>query len=166
MLIYHPAFDAYHCVFRLLLITERLRSIELTKLRIVDFFYCFPAELNNVSLPAEHSGARALAKLAKNPYHGPVSVKRTFRDMEHLQHAAARFLAASQIFKHDLFEAGTIERTSVALPEKLLTAVSNVEADQDELHRYVLTNFSDIPLLGEKGLKHRTGLMEYRYDAV
>jgi hypothetical protein len=164
MLIYHPAFDAYHCVFRLLQITERLRRIEFAKLRIIDFYYCFPAELASVSLPAGHSAARALAKEARNPYHGPVSVARSFRDMESLQIAATRFLAASQIFKHEKYEVGMIERTEIPLPDNLLAAVLSAEVANDALHRYVLTSFGDIPLLGNNGLKRRTGLMEHRYD--
>jgi len=47
MLIYHPAFDAYHCVYRMTMLTQKVKELEYSKLRILDFYLCFPAEIDN-----------------------------------------------------------------------------------------------------------------------
>lgn len=48
MLIYHPAYDAYHCVFRMLLIAERVSGIEVEKARILDFYLVFPGMVKKI----------------------------------------------------------------------------------------------------------------------
>ncbi|WP_238913012.1 ABC-three component system middle component 5 [Achromobacter insolitus] len=166
MLIYHPAYDAYHCIFRSLLITGTLPTVEEAKLRILDFFLCFPAELQNVRLPVDHSGAKALAKSLKNVYHGPLSKQKAFRDMEHIQIAAFRTLAASGLLNAPELETGLIRRTGLPIPPELTSQLQNFFEKNKSLVNYLLTKLADIPLLGKDGLKHRTGLMEYRYDNV
>lgn len=166
MLIYHPAFDAYHCVFRMLAITESLRHLEYSKLRILDFYLCFPAEVAVVQLPQEHIELKKLARAAKNDYRGPVSTQRTFRDLESIQFSAARLLAASKIFDCEQLELGTTLRTNLKLPEALQANISAIRTSNDTVVEYVLTKMGEIPLAGVGGLKQRTGLMEYRYDAI
>lgn len=165
MLIYHPAYDAYHCVFRMLVITGEKRVLEFAKLRILDFFLCFPAEVANIQLPQEHAGVKKLAREAKNPYRGPVNSVRTFRDLEPIQSAAARLLSLTGIFSIADLEDGRVVRTGQAIPEFLSKLTHAEDAFSGPLDRYVVSAMSEIPLAGLGGLKHRTGLMEYRYDA-
>lgn len=165
MLIYHPAYDAYHCVFRMLAITSEKRVLEFAKLRILDFFLCFPAEVAVVQLPQEHSEIRKLARAARNPYRGPVNLARTFRDLEPIQSAAARLLGLTGIFSIAELENGRVIRTGQEIPEELKRLSDAAGAFSTPLDRYVVSAMSEIPLAGIGGLKHRTGLMEYRYDA-
>jgi hypothetical protein len=164
MLIYHPAYDAYHCIFRALLITESFRSIEVQKLRILDFYLCFPAELSKIRLPRDHSDARRMALQLKNDYHGPVSVKQVFRDMEHIQLAAFRSLAASEIFDQKSFEMGLVERTDKTLKDELKKKIDTAVERDKVVVEYLVKRLGAIPLYGSNGLKDRSGLMEYRYD--
>lgn len=166
MLIYHPAFDAYHCAFRMLAITSRHRILEFSKLRILDFYLCFPAEIAGVELPQALVGIKKLAKLEKNPYRGPVSRHRTFREMEAIQSAASRLLALTGIFSPTALEEGEVVRTGQALPQQLLGFLANSNKEQQEIAEFILSKFAEIPLHGIGGLKQRTGLMEYRYDAA
>lgn len=169
MLIYHPAFDAYHCVYRMLVITGALPTLEFAKLRILDYYMCFPAELASIQLPQEHTEIRRVARAIKNEYRGPVSAARTFRDMEPIQHAAARLLAASGVFDPRQLESGTVSRTGSALPDGLLRAQDSEPASSGlaaTASQYVLHRLSSLPLSGPGGLKHRTGLMEHRYDVA
>ena len=69
MLIYHPLYDAYHCVFRLLLIIERLENVPVATVRLLDFYVLFPARVAKIRLPAELSYGRTLANKSYNPYH-------------------------------------------------------------------------------------------------
>lgn len=169
MLIYHPAFDAYHCAFRAVVITNAIAELELAKLRIVDFYLCFPAEVANIQLPHDHTEIRKKARAIKNDYRGPLNSLRTFKEMEPIQVAAARMLAASGLFDPNELEDGVILRTSMQVPERLV-ALQDVdilaEMPGAAVRKYILNKLSRIPLAGSGGLKQRTGLMEYRYDAA
>lgn len=165
MLIYHPAYDAYHCVFRALALMNELKVVELPKLRILDFFLCFPGELKRVRLPVGHNEARKISKTEHNPYHGPVSYAQAFRDMEQIQMAAYSALAASRLVEPDEFESGLVRRTSLPIPDVLHQQIMQ-DMEGSLPFRYLTEKLAEIPLLGENGLKHRTGLMEYRYDAA
>jgi len=169
VLIYHPAFDAYHCVFRMLVVTGALPTLELAKLRILDYYMCFPAEVASIQLPQEHAEIRKVARAIKNDYRGPVSAARTFRDMEPIQHAAARLLAASGVFDSQQLELGTVLRTGSALPDDQLRAQALQPASSGPaaaVSHYVLHKLSGLPVSGPGGLKQRTGLMEHRYDVA
>jgi hypothetical protein len=166
MLIYHPAFDAYHCAFRLLTITTEHRVLEFAKLRILDYFLCFPAELVNVQLPQEHVEVKKFARSCRNPYRGPISGTRTFRDLEPIQSAAARLLALTGAFSPTELETGQVVRSGQILPDALLSAVSKGRGSDNPIAAYILSKMAEIPLQGFGGLKQRTGLMEYRYDAA
>lgn len=165
MLIYHPAYDAYHCVFRSVLLTNYLNEIEVAKLRLLDFYLTFPAELSKASLPKELSHAKKVVEPYLNRYHGPVSGLQTFKDMEHIQMSAFGTLAATEIFDADNFSKGLIKRsTSIIFPE-MQERILHFEEENKDLLNLIVKDLSSIPLLGDKGLKKRTNLMEYKYDA-
>lgn len=172
MLIYHPAFDAYHSVFRMLVVSGAVPVLELSKLRILDYYMCFPAEVSGIKLPQSHSRIRKVARAIKNDYRGPLSALRTFRDMEPIQYSGARLLAASGFFDSRQLELGTVSRTERALPEDLVQAIQSESQKSAgssrnvEVRDYVLYKLSGLPLSGPGGLKQRTGLMEHRYDVV
>lgn len=164
MLVYHPAYDAYHCVFRALLISDVQRSIEISKLRILDFYLCFPAEVRHVRLPREHAAAKRQATSLINVYHGPVNSMQAFRDLEHIQAAAVKTLAASGIFDAEALSAGLVKRLETPLPKELQSQLEVSLASGGDMTKFILSVMSKMPLSGTDGLKHRTGLMEYRYD--
>lgn len=166
MLIYHPAYDAYHCAFRFLLFTETLKVVEIDKLRILDFYFVFPAELKNVRLPKGHSDEKKRAENFLNIYHGPVNSTQTFRDMEPIQMAAIRALAASKLIDEKQFELGIAARTETDIPLKLQESLNIALQRNDTMLPYLISKFAAISLLGAEGLKERTKLMEYRYDVA
>lgn len=166
MLIYHPAFDAYHCVYRMLMLTQKVNELEYSKLRILDFYLCFPAEIANIELPKDLQKMRAVAKVAINKFRGPVSSLRTFHDLEQIQNSATRLLAASDVFDSKKLDEGIISRTSRVLPTEFNKAMSIQLKQVGTLFDFVLTQLSALPLQGDGGLKQRSGLMEYRYDPV
>lgn len=166
MLIYHPAFDAYHCVYRMLMLTQKVNELEYAKLRILDFYLCFPAEIANIELPKDLQKIRAVAKVAINKFRGPVSSLRTFHDLEQIQNSATRLLAASDVFDSKKLDEGIISRTSQVLPTEFSKAMSIQLNQVGTLFDFVLTQLSALPLQGDGGLKQRSGLMEYRYDPV
>ncbi len=164
MLIYHPAYDAYHCVFRALVVTQVLKKIEIAHLRIIDFFFVFPAEYKNITLPRQLTPGRASLSKLTNEFHGPVNMLQAFKDMEHIQVAAISTMAASGILDPKALEQGIVQRTNVAISSELQEKIDLAIADAGPKMDFIVRGLSEIPLLGVDGLKHRSGLMEYRYD--
>ncbi|WP_175219146.1 MULTISPECIES: ABC-three component system middle component 5 [Burkholderia] len=166
MLIYHPAFDAYHCVFRMLLLAERVENIEIEKARLLDFYLVFPGMVREVRLPDTLKTLRAHAKAAVNVYRDPVSGLSTFRDMRHIQEAALKSIAASGLIDIKRYEHGFVTRTDVSVAPSLKEKLDEFVAVSGPVIEGILTGLSQIPLRGPNGLKHRSELMEHRYDFV
>lgn len=148
------------------ILTENVKELEYSKLRILDFYICFPAEIANIELPRDLQKIRAVAKVATNRFRGPVSSLRTFQDLEQIQNSATRLLAASDVFDTKKLEQGLICRTSQALPTVFSKSTSDPSSQSGTLIEFVMMRLSALPLHGYGGLKQRTGLMEYRYDPV
>jgi hypothetical protein len=166
MLIYHPAFDAFHCIFRLLLIIEVNNEIETAKLRIIDFFVLFPAEVRNVRLEKDQLKIKKYAKLLVNRYRGPVNSLQLFRELEHIQAAAVGALAAANLIDKEKLREGVVKRTKIELTGELSEKIKIFFSSLAEIEKFTLHELSAIPLNGIDGLKHRSALMEYRYDNV
>lgn len=166
MLIYHPAYDAYHCIFRILAIAESIPQVEIDKARLLDFYLLFPSAVASIRLPASLKDARKLAKSVANVYHDPVNPATTFREMRYIQEASLKCIAASGLIDRELFEAGFISRTNVKMPMKLHYKVGEFLASRQPVADIVLQGLAEIPLRGYDGLKHRTELMEYKYDVA
>lgn len=167
MLIYHPAFDAYHCVFRMLALIDKLPNAEVDLIRICDFYLVFPTAIKNIRLPQRISHGKQIAKSESNDYRNPLNNKLTFRDMEEIQLAALRSIAASGIIDRDAFKAGLITRnTSKEIPTKLLEEILEFINKSRNVFHFIVDELATIPLQGIDGLKHRTALLEHRYDTL
>ena len=166
MLIYHPAYDAYHCIFRMLAIVNVIPNLEVDKARLLDFYLLFPSAMSKIRLPQALSHARIIARAAANIYRDPINPSATFRELHHIQEAALKCIAASGIINIKSYELGIIVRTELAIPEDLSNKLDVFVASQTESTQFVLKELSTIPLKGINGLKDRTELMEYRYDVT
>lgn len=166
MLIYHPAQDAYHCVFRMLAILDKVRELEVDKARILDFYLAFPSALASIRWPTHLRHAKKLAKTEDNPYRDPISPATTFRGMHLLQSAALRCIAASNLIDAPAFELNSIQRTDTPLTEAVQSGINYFFQRNEAVADLVLEHLSAIPLSGRDGLKARTSLMEYRYDSA
>jgi hypothetical protein len=166
MLVYHPAFDAYHCVFRLLAMLDDPRPIENDRLRILDFVLCFPAVVADFRLPQVATAIRRPAKLADNPYRTPLNPKATFGMLAASQDGALACLAAASFIAPSTLRDGVAVRTSLALPARLLQHCARLREREHLFFQQILPALRDIPLRGNDGLKARSGLLEHRYDTV
>ncbi|MGN2411806.1 ABC-three component system middle component 5 [Pseudomonas syringae] len=165
MLIYHPAFDAYHCVFRMMALMGLIPDLEVDKARLLDFYLAFPSAINDIRLPSTLGHGRRLAKSLSNTYRDPLNPKAAFRDMSQIQLAALRNIAALGLIDLNGFEQGVVKRiNSVAIPESLGENLSSYLTAQAEVLKFLSNDLAQIPLRGLDGLKHRTALLEYRYD--
>lgn len=165
MLIYHPAFDAYHCVFRMLVLIDSLPEVELDMLRLCDFYLIFPSEISSIRLPTGLSHGRKIAKASANIYRDPINAKHVLRDMYEIQLSALQNIAASGLIEIDYYKRGIIRKNEAAeIPELIAHQIKIYLDTHTDLIGFVVDFLSKIPLRGINGLKHRSELLEYRYD--
>lgn len=165
MLIYQPAFDAHHCAFRFLIITSEASEIETDRACIIDFYLAFPSALRFVRWPQSEKKARKLGEGLKNPYRDPINPVATFKSMRHLQAAAIRCLAASKVIESSGLERGVITRAGAEIAKPLRSAIDDFKYENHDFISEIVPTLLSMPLLGKDGLKDRTKLLEYRYDA-
>ncbi|MDN4622701.1 ABC-three component system middle component 5 [Pantoea agglomerans] len=164
MLIYHPAYDAYHCIFRMIALIDHVNEIEVDKARILDFYLIFPALVSEIRMPQNFSTIKKEAKKYSNEYHNPINTTSTFRDMHEIQIAAIRCLAATGLIEVKSLEKDFIKRTDKSIPDGLLLSMRDFLKSKDEVYNFIIVKLSQFHLTGKDGLKDRTNLMEFRYD--
>ena len=74
-------------------------------------------------------------------------------------------MANFKLLDVDAFNNKIIDIVSNNVPLNLRKKIDSKNVG-DEVVDFIINYMSKITLLGEKGLKSRTGLMEYRYDIV
>lgn len=110
---------------------------------------------------------RALAKQAERSagYSVMPSDVVLFGRMEAAQVAAAQTMGSSGAISEAEFNQGVIQFEPFEIPPELELRVVAANAENSEAMSIVKT-LAGYPLLGLGGLKDRSGLLEYRYDAV
>lgn len=166
MLVYHPAFDAYHCVFRLLAILEIESSIEVDALRVLDFTLCFPSVVSEFRLSPQSAAIRRAAKESANTYRSPINPKAMFVNLKSAHDGALSCLAAAGFVSNAELKRGRAVRTALSLPTTLTNRCKQLKESEPLFFGSLMRVLLDMPLHGENGLKARSGLMEYRYDHV
>lgn len=166
MLIYHPAYDAYHCTIRLMALMTKVTHLDIEKARILDFYLAFPGVAASLRLPTNLTPVRSLLQAMKNVYRDPVSAARTFAEMRQVQFSALNCLAAAGIVDVNKLQSGIVQRTGSPLPNAIESAVNDYIEHEDEILKILAENIANIPTAGPNGLKDRSGLLEYRYDHV
>lgn len=165
---YHPALDAYHSAFRMLrlLSHDPSQSYEVDRLRILDFYLAFPQLIGQIKLPKESLWARKEFRTFENPYTFSGSPRMVFMRMAPLQNAAIRLLLSAGVLDPDGYRDGVLRVTEIDLPGELTSRILELDAEQEQLLSFLTDDLAGISLLGPKGLKDRTGLLEWRYDSV
>jgi len=164
MLIYHPAYDAYHCLFRMIALIDHVNEVEVDKARILDFYLIFPSLVSEIRMPHNYSGVKKEAKKYSNDYRNPINTASTFRDMHEIQMAAIRCLAATGLIEVNPLEKNLIKRTDKSIPDGLLLSMRDFINNKSDIYSFIISKLSQFPLTGKDGLKDRTNLMEFRYD--
>lgn len=166
MLTYHPAFDFYHTAFRLLLIIEKmgLGDIEIERARIWDFYFVFPREIKSVSFPRTLWDLRPDIKYPNNDYEDLRNSQITFERMKPYQLAALKYLASYGFLNSEMLSGGIIQRTKKKIPAKLHARMVDLNEQQEVVIALMGGPFNDLPLHGDRGLKFRTKLIDFKYD--
>lgn len=167
MLIYHPAQDVNHAVYRLLLILNRAeqKELQVDLFRLIDFYTLFPHLLKKISpMPLAISRHKKIFSDITEPFESLKNIKRIFNELELLQSVAIQNLTAKGILDKGKFDEGILRLNQKALPDNLVSALQNAGLLNDEWFGVIVDGFPKINFKGRNGLKARTGLMEYRYD--
>lgn len=166
MLVYHPAFDIYNCVFRMLQLLTKMKQeeVELDRLRIWDFYLTFPNEARNISYPTNLSELKGIfKKKAPNPYEDLIDPRRIIERMKSFQMSALKCLASYGLIDTDLLAKNIVRRTEKEIPAELGNQISQLTVEKENIIKLII-GFWELPLYGKSGLKRRTGLIEYKYD--
>ena len=171
MLAYQPAFDPYHTIFRmfrLLFALNKCQDIELDKFRILDFYVAFPFLAADISFK---QGQTRLRKVARKydylrPYGGMPDGRDLFLQMLPIQKMACETMVYHQYLDKDFYHQGIIAPGKNLLESGLEKRICEINSQQGDLIELLQIICREYPLLGENGLKHRSKLMEHRYDAV
>lgn len=166
MLVYHPAFDLYHCVFRILQILEHMKrkDVEVDRLRIWDFYLTFPNEARKIRFPQDLKELKRVFKSnAPNPYEDLMDAKRILLRMRSYQEAALKCLASYNLIDTDELNRGIVRRTDQGIPDDIKEKLVKLNIEQQNVLKLV-EGFKDLPLFGKSGLKERTGLIDFKYD--
>lgn len=171
-LVYEPAFDALHGMFRALrlldgVVAGQRMSCEL--FRILDYYLLFPERVRDVRLRSEHRGQKSNVTRSGPripPYGSRPDDRSLLQRMRSFQVAALESLVSAGYFSLEAYAEGWVEAGTVTVPAALKSKIETVNASEAQLIELLRTLSQDYSLEGENGLKARTGLMEYRYDAV
>lgn len=168
MLIYHQHHDTYHSIFRMLSVLYMLggKEIEFSKLRIIDFYFLFPSLVADIQFP-RLTGVTKIKKASMAfpvPYEMLPDKKRLFSELGDFQIQAAHILRAKRIIRENEYSVISID--AHFSNEVIVTLLTGSRYSKDSFFVDLVKIFMEIPLIGKDGLKRRTGLMEYRYDAI
>lgn len=166
---YHPAFDAFHAIFRFLRVTRRadILEIEVDKLRILDYYLLFPWRASAIRLSQKDLEVRRIAKRleARRDYATLPTGDALLERMRPSQVAALQTMAMDGILDPVSLRDGAVKFKAYSLPEGLQKRIEGRIAEDSDTMK-IIDILSGYPLLGEDGLKGRTSLLEHRYDKV
>ena len=170
-LTYEPAFDALHAAFRALRLRAVLSAdqpLHRDHVRIMDYYQLFPHRVGQIRLMPQHRKYKRLAATYEDrkPYGEQPDDKLLFDRMEPLQITALDALAVQSLIDEKRWINGQVAPTAKELPDELNARIKEVNAADAPLEEFLKVLASEYELSGPNGLKARTGLLEYRQDAV
>jgi len=154
-------------MFRILQITEVTKEqMEVDKLRILDFYLAFPSELLEIQSFKGFKKYERFIKAETNIYERVIDRKRLFFKMEQIQISAIKALISYGILDANEFKNGKIKRTEVSISDSLKERIEKANQENINLIALITGPLASMNLYGHLGLKERTNLIEFKYDAV
>lgn len=165
MLVYNPAYDIYHCIYRMLFILKKLKinePIEIDRLKIIDFYLVFPYLISEIKFSREANGIKKSFVSYSTKYRKVTNKFVTFQTMKPLQDQAIDYLCLKGYINYSNEEMVSpnllINSFNIPLRDYYFKDVS--EDVELKLFNFLINhNF-----YGKDGLKDRTNLMEFKYD--
>lgn len=163
-MIYHPALDPHHAAYRILSVLRFApeSSYERDAIRILDFYATFPELIYQIRIPRNQTSWRAKFPRAKNHYWFTGDPRDVFRRMQPIQEAALQVLDVAGFIDSAEFAVDRVRLSGLGIGGDLAPSTTL----SDDLLAFLTGILGTVRLSGVGGLKHRTQLLEYRYDLV
>ena len=172
MIIYNPAFDLYHAIYRMAHILQRLddgETFEVDKVRIWDFYLLFPSKLYNVSLRQLNKNISEARKTyigtSKNPYEYSGDNRKLFEWIKPFQLSALNCLVSCGILVKEAYLDCKVSVASRATLDDFVEKAGDFSVKEQNVLSFLSIFSRRMPLTGADGLKARTHLLESKYDA-
>jgi hypothetical protein len=141
-------------------------DLEVDKLRILDFYLAFPAELLEIRSFTGFKKYKRFLKAELNSYERVIDRQRLFFKMEHIQVSAMKALISYNLLDAKEYKNGKLKRTEVQLSESLSNRIQIAIDENQNLINLITGPLASMNLYGHLGLKVRTNLIDFKYDAV
>lgn len=172
MITYNPAFDLYHCIFRMIHIIQRLDDkdhLEIDKIRIWDFYVLFPSKTYTIKIRRDEEDFKAWRKQyinkTKNPYEYNGDNRKLFDRLRPYQMAALSSLVSYGIIDKEYFLNKEIMISNRTLLNEFIEKTGALSKVESNTLSFMSLFSKSMSMLGFYGLKSRTNLMESKYDA-
>lgn len=165
MLSYHPAYDPHHTALRMLQIFlyDDTKKYYKHEVRIIDFYILFPELIDEITTTRPLMHLKKQVAPDDNEYFTPGRPKTVFRQMEEIQDTALSILLTTDMVEKKDKKYSAIKDNT---PPALVGLVSHKNKGEAKVMHLLTTLQQEVPSIGEGSLKDRSGLVEYRYDAV
>lgn len=167
MIIYHPAYDAYHGALRIVSLCDSFEEgLEIEKVQLLDFYIIFPEHFYKVRLPNNFRKMKSYSKKMDSRYKNSQEQKTLFFSYVKVSKVSFGILLAKDIICSDHYEKGVVKIKINEEFERLKVLSERFKNRNANYFKSIVEMGKVIPLYGNDGLKHRTGLLEYRYDVL
>lgn len=167
MLLYNKALDTNHTLLRIVSIIfySEIDEFEEDKLRILDFIVAHPFYISEMSLEQSVLKIKNGFKKYKNSY-SQYDAKNLFEAMRPIQIAAILSLSAVGVLERKN-NSNRYKKNNLNIPESLLELiVAQENSIPHEAIEFISKHLVGLKLVGRKGLKDASKLMEHKYDAA
>ena len=170
-LLFQPAFDPYHTVFRMLRLRTTMprgRALHSDHFRLLDYYLMFPSRIVRIRVQQKHRGLRnrAMASAGATPYEQQPDGRLLFGRMKPFQVVAIQGLATRRYIDPNRLEKNEVSFADREIPSPLKERVDQANAEAAAVIAFLCVLANEYELGGVGGLKDRTGLMEFRYDSI
>jgi len=172
MIVYQQAFDLYHTVYRMIKLLAHFKRndyVEIERLRIWDYYLLYPNKMNNIKLKRDEKDIKEIIKhyilKGDNPYEQVVNDRKMFEKIKPYQMTAIKSLASYNIINKDYLTLNRITTVTSDIFDKYSDDLKKMSVQEQNAIRLLTSHFYQMPLTGTYGLKHRSDLLESKYDA-
>jgi len=167
MLIYHPAFDASHCAYRILKIfnvNTKITRFEEDRIKLIDFYMVFPKQIKSIRFPRSFKLGKLknILNSIDDTYRPCKSPYLIFQKMNIIQEKVLK-----NLILNEYLEFSSIDNTYFKGKKFEILSLSEPLFDNFiplEIEKEILNFLISFEIDGKDGLKDRTKLMEFRYD--
>jgi len=173
MITYNPAFDLYHCIFRIAHIIDRLEdgeSFEIDKVRIWDFYLLYPSKIYDIEvMPRKekeiYKVRERFVEKSSNPYDYRGDNRKLFEWIKPFQVSAMSCLVSCGILDKEAYLSGKVCVANRGALNQFMEQAGGFTAREYNVLSFLSLFSRAMPLAGAEGLKARTQLLESKYDA-